>query len=270
MRFCGSGGYVASVAENKGSAKKIIHTGRMIKVASDPSARTGFKPDKIIPEIIEIEESLSGRLFQGIKSALASNILAKVSVYDQTFSIEELVGLYLKEMKERADQLVGESVTQAVVGRPAEYIGGNNAQALKRMETALYLAGFTDFEFEYEPVGAALDYGIDAQVDRTIMVFDFGGGTLDISIVNLADKQVVATVGLPIGGDYLNSKLFTHYIAPYFGSQTTYGLKELPLPRYIFDRMEHWYQISCLRPSNFFIPWNRLITNHPGLIQSRP
>ncbi len=236
--------YLIDVAQSKGAIKKKIFTGRYVPIAGD-------KKNGMAEEYIEFEEDSGGRLFQALKSALSSNLLSTINIFGNPIPLEAVVGGFLKEMKTRADEIVGENVTTAIVGRPVEYAGDNNDLAVSRMESALKYAGFNHIEFEYEPVGAAYDYGIDITADQTVLVFDFGGGTIDLSLVRFPQKEFLTNTGLAIGGDYFNSELFREKIAPYFGSETMYGMAQMPLPSYIFRALENWYTISILKREDF-------------------
>lgn len=242
--------YLTDVALGKGSKKKIIETGRMIKL-SQPANAGGFVPDKWVPEILEIEESEGGRLLQALKSNLSNEQIMHVNLFGQPKPIEWVVGQFLREMKERADRILGVSIDKVLLGRPVEYVGGNNEFAIARMKKAAEIAGFKEVEFEYEPVGAAYDYGIDVKTNQTALIYDFGGGTLDISIFKFPEKKVLANVGLPIGGDHFNSEIFMAKLAKYFGSEAKYEMNKQNLPRYIFDSLENWYQISLLKTEMF-------------------
>lgn len=233
--------YLLSVATSKSSTKQTIFTGNYITVSDD----TGH--DKVVPEILDIDLTQSGRLLQSLKSGLSRSVIKKVNLYGKVYLIEEIVGLYLKELKQRADKIVGTSVTSAVIGRPVEYVGGNNDLAMKRMKTAAGIAGFTDVSFEYEPIGAAFDYGIGSKESKNVLIFDFGGGTLDISVVKYPETQVILSAGIPVGGDSFNAEIFRGVLAEYFGSKILWGDAQQELPRYIFLSLEKWYEISLLK-----------------------
>jgi hypothetical chaperone protein len=181
-----------------------------------------------------------------------------------------MIGMFLGEIKKRADEIVGEDVSSVVVGRPVEYVNGNNDFAVSRMKKALELAGFKKFEFEFEPIGAALDYGINIKEKQTAMVFDFGGGTLDITIFTLPEKKVLANVGLAIGGDHFNSQIFMEKISKHFGHDSLYGEKKLSLPNYIFDSLKNWYRISLLKTNEFAESLKdfRFMNNQPEKIRA--
>jgi molecular chaperone DnaK (HSP70) len=158
--------YITDIALGKGSKKKIIETGRMIKLSS-PASLGGFVPDKWVPEIIEVEESEGGRLLQALKSNLSSDLVSYINLFGNPKPLEWVVGQFLKEMKERADEILGKKIDKVILGRPVEYVGGNNALAIERMRKAAEIAGFKEVEFEFEPIGAAYDYGFDVKTEQT-------------------------------------------------------------------------------------------------------
>lgn len=237
--------YLASVATNKETKKKTIFTGNYIKII-DENGRPAT-----VPEIIDIDVFNGGRLLQALKTALSSHAIKEINLFGKVYLIEEIVGMYLKELKNRSDKIVGRNITSAVFGRPVEYVGGDNKLAVERMKKACEIAGFTNIKFEYEPVGAAYDYGVNVKDDQKTLIFDFGGGTLDISIFKFPERKVLVNVGLPIGGDHFNSEIFMSNLSKYFGSEATYGSANLNLPTYIFNALQNWYEISLLKTTSF-------------------
>lgn len=242
--------YVKDIAEGKVAKRKSIFTGKYIKISS-PADAGGFKKDQIVPEIIEIEEGDGGRLIQALKSVLSSKFISNLRIFEKEYSIEELVFYFLKEMKHRADNIVGENITDVVLGRPVQFVGGNNEIAITRLKKAAKMAGFKNVVFEYEPVGAAYDYGIDVHDNQIALMFDFGGGTLDLTLMKFPEKKVIINTGIPLGGDYINSEIFVERVAEYFGSDATYGDKKLSVPHSIFEKLKSWYTISLLKTESF-------------------
>lgn len=237
--------YLASIATNDASTKKTIFTGNYVKV-NDENGR-----NQIIPEVIDIDVSNGGRLLQSLKSALSSSLIKEINLFGSIYKIEEIIGLYLTELKNRSDKIVGKNVTSVVIGRPVEYVGGDNDLAIDRMKKACKIAGFTNVVFEYEPVGAAYDYGVNINKQQNVLIFDFGGGTLDVSIFKFPEKKVLVNIGLAIGGDHFNSEIFMDKLSKYFGNDATYGLSNLKLPKYVFSSLENWYEISLLKSATF-------------------
>ena len=106
------------------------------------------------------------------------------------FSPEEISSVILRKLKRDAEKTLGHPVTKAVVTTPAYF---NDKQRHATL-VAAKLAGFTDCHLLPEPSAAAITFGIDDQSGKslkTVMVFDFGGGTLDISILTLGGKKII-------------------------------------------------------------------------------
>ena len=251
MLFGGSAinAYVKDIAEGKVAKSKLVFTGKYLKLAGDADLG-GVKDDKIVPEIIEIQEGEGGRLIQSIKSTLGSK-LDTFEIFGKKYKVEELVGSFLRNMKLGADEIVGEDVKSVVIGRPIKYVGGDEDIAIEKMTAAAGLAGFESINFEYEPIGAAYDYGIDTKENHTALMFDFGGGTLDLTVMKFPEKEVLSNCGLPLGGDLLNSSLFSEKISKHFGKGSTYGEREMPMPDHIYEKLKNWYTISIMKTDKF-------------------
>jgi hypothetical chaperone protein len=116
------------------------------------------------------------------------------------------------------------------------------------MEAALRQAGFTDFAFLEEPIAAGLRLAATLPAARTVLVFDFGGGTLDVTIMRIggAERAVLATAGIPIGGDTLDEDIMDRRLLRYFGEQLRWGPQQLPMPQHILDTARRWYTIPEL------------------------
>lgn len=221
--------YGKDVKEGKGRVKKTMYTGRYITVSGDADIH-GVRPDEVVEELIEFDEFQGGRMLQALKSVLANKNIEGITLFGKTCLLEEVVGGFLKEIKKRADSYVDKEVDSVVIGRPVKYVGDDDELAIRRMEKAAHFAGFTHVSFEYEPIAAAYDYGNKISSTQTVLIFDFGGGTLDISVVKFPEKKVLTNVGLPIGGDFFNSSIFSHKLATCFGRDTTYGPNKAFMP----------------------------------------
>ncbi len=148
------------------------------------------------------------------KVVSGANQVAKVKVRDKEFSPPEISALVLQKLKRAAENYLGETVTDAVITTPA-YFNDSQRQATKDAGT---IAGLNVRRIINEPTAAALAYGMDKKKDETIAVYDFGGGTFDISILEVGDNvvEVKATNGnTHLGGDDLDQRVIDWIVAEF-------------------------------------------------------
>lgn len=234
--------YLNDLKELPSKPLRVVNTGRMIKVMT-PTGSGVMKADWV-PEIIEVDDSGRGRLLQSLKSVLTSSVFTGTNIFGQFYTLESLLSLLLTEIKTRAENEIGHELTHAVIGRPVKYVGtSENKIALDRMRTIATNSGFKHVEFEYEPVGAALHYSLNSTNDQNILVFDFGGGTLDICIMKLPEQKIIAVSGRGIGGDLLDSQIVKSYFLHHFGSKAIINGR-LSFPKHFFAAFDSWYQTT--------------------------
>jgi molecular chaperone DnaK len=144
----------------------------------------------------------------------ADNGDVRVQIQDKKLSPPEVSSMVLRKLKEAAEAHLGESVTRAVITVPA-YFNDAQRQATK---DAGQIAGLSVERIVNEPTAAALAYGLDKKKDETIAVFDFGGGTFDISILEVGDGvvEVKSTNGdTHLGGDDIDHVLMDWLVAEF-------------------------------------------------------
>ncbi|MBR4628526.1 MAG: molecular chaperone DnaK [Ruminococcus sp.] len=130
----------------------------------------------------------------------------KVNIDGKNYTPQEISAMILQKLKADAEAYLGEPVTEAVITVPA-YFTDSQRQATK---DAGQIAGLTVKRIINEPTAAALSYGIDKEEEQTVMVYDLGGGTFDVSIIEMGEdvQQVLATAGNNrLGGDDFDQRI---------------------------------------------------------------
>lgn len=199
----------------------------------------------------EADANQPGRFFQSLKSSLADRSFRGTNVFGHFSTMEDLIATIMRAMRQRAEAELGQPITRATVGRPVHWAENNpagDALALTRMETALHLAGFTACDFVPEPIAAGLHFAADLPAPSIVFVFDFGGGTLDVTVMRLGGgvRDVKATAGIPLGGNTLDEDIMDARMLRYFGETVRWGTQQLPMPQHILDAIRRWYTITEL------------------------
>ncbi len=189
------------------------------------------------------------RFFQALKLALKDPSFSGTSIFGVYRKAESLVGMYLRELKRRADQSSGAPAALAVMGRPVELFGSDPALEeviMARYREACEYAGFDEVRFVPEPVAAMAD--LVGREKGLALVFDFGGGTLDISVARLtADTvELLSTAGEDLGGYTLNEDISRAKIIRHFGADGKFQTMKstwLDMPRWITDQVASFYAL---------------------------
>ena len=147
-----------------------------------------------------------------IKRKMGTN--EKVDIDGEKFSPQEISAMILQKLKADAENYLGQKVTQAVITVPA-YFSDSQRQATK---DAGKIAGLEVLRIINEPTAAALAYGMDKEQDQKIMIYDLGGGTFDVSILDIGDGvfEVLATNGnTHLGGDDFDQKIIEYLVTEF-------------------------------------------------------
>lgn len=194
-----------------------------------------------------------GRLFLSIKTGLRDPDYPGSIVGQQFYSLENLIALYMNITKTRAEKLLGRELKQVVLGRPVRFAHEPEKDKLAqaRLLQAALKAGYETVYFQYEPIAAAYSYATENDQPQNVLVFDFGGGTLDLTVMHLGrtGHQVLATGGIPVAGDVFDQKLVRAKLPKHFGEGSFFGPrhKKLQVPPWIFDTFSNWQTILELQ-----------------------
>ena len=203
-----------------------------------------------------------GRLVQSLKSFLTSRSLQTTEVFGRRVQLEELIANILRDIRVQAEHQFGFPVTGAVMGRPVRFVGAespdDDSYAVERLTKSLQMAGFDDVSFEYEPVGAAYHYESALDHDELILIGDFGGGTSDFSLLRVGptirrrgrtQDDLLGNEGVGLAGDAFDAKIIRHLVSPALGAGTFLrsGRKLLPVPSWVYLKLERWHHLSFLR-----------------------
>ena len=189
------------------------------------------------------------RFFQGLKFALRDRYFTGTKLFGRRWSIEQLVGLYLRRVRELAEEAAGEAAELLVLGRPVSLSDdpAGEAAILERYREAARLAGFAETRFVMEPVAAMSDIASEGG-GELVLVFDFGGGTLDLTVADLrgGSFRVLSTLGADLGGYRINEDISRGRVARHFGYGSTFRSmtgRELEIPGWITNQVASFYAL---------------------------
>lgn len=206
-----------------------------------------------------LKDGMKGRFMKSIKRILPRSSFIETRVYNKKYNASDLVTLILRDLKLKADELIGYDCGKAIIGRPVFFDDENTAKdalAQKRLSKAAENAGFTDIRFQFEPIGAAFAYEKTITKKEKVLVADLGGGTTDFTYLILDPEKVgskdrrndiLATGGIYIGGDSFDSSFMWDRGTPHFGKYTLYEAapgKMLTVPNSYFSNICSWEQMN--------------------------
>jgi len=231
----GSEPVVIPNAEGKRTTPSVIAfvEGGEIKVGDPAKRQAVTNPTKTISSIkrfmgnkySEVKDETQHSAYKVVQG---DNDTARVDIDGRLYTPQELSAMILQKMKKTAEDYLGQEVTRAVITVPA-YFNDSQRHATKE---AGEIAGLKVERIINEPTAAALAYGLDKKSqDQKIVVFDFGGGTFDVSILELGDGvfEVLATDGdTHLGGDDVDQKII-NWLADEFKAEEDFDLRKDPM-----------------------------------------
>jgi hypothetical chaperone protein len=195
---------------------------------------------------------------RSLKSLLGSSLLQeKTEINHQTISFQDIIAIFLAELRQRASQTLGQLPTQVVLGRPVHFVDDDplrDAQAEQSLREAAQAVGFAEVRFQFEPIAAALDYERRLTREARVLVADIGGGTSDFTVVRLGPDRagrpdrsadVLATTGVHVGGTDFDQKLSLERVMPLLGHRHI-GPQGREVPSRVFFDLSTWHLIQWL------------------------
>lgn len=170
---------------------------------------------------VYVDELKPGRLLQYLKTALRREGFAGTCIFERFYTPGDLAKIYLSLLKERAEAVLGEKIQAVTLGRPVKFSTNpaHDHAAEETLHAAAREAGFRQVDFELEPIAAALDYELTLEKPQNVVIFDFGGGTLDIAVMRLGggQRQVYANGGVDIAGSDFDRAIIEKRMLAHFG-----------------------------------------------------
>ncbi len=191
----------------------------------------------------------------------------KVKIHGKTYSPEQISAFILQKIKKDAEEFLGEKVTDAVITVPA-YFNDDQRQATK---DAGKIAGLNVRRILNEPTAASLAYGLDKEGDHRIAVYDFGGGTFDITLMEVGDGvfEVLSTNGdTQLGGSDMD-KAIVDYLIDDFKKKHDYDLSKDPkaLQRLYEAAEKAKMELSSTLQTDINLPYIAVINNEPAHLE---
>lgn len=206
-----------------------------------------------------LNDGMKGRFIKSIKQILSRSSFIETRIHNKRYNASDLVSLILKDLKAKADKIIGFDCQKAVIGRPVFFDDDSTQKdtlAQTRLNKAAENAGFTDVRFQFEPIGAAFAYEKTITKREKVLVADLGGGTTDFTYLVLDPEQtenkdrkndMIASGGIYIGGDSFDSAFMWDKGTPYFGKNTLYEAtpgKVLTVPMSLFANICTWDKMN--------------------------
>ena len=202
----------------------------------------------------EIEEEI-GRISYQVKKDSAGNVKIYSPILKKDFSPEEISASVLKKLVNDASRFLKETITQAIITVPAYF---NDSQRLATKDAGT-IAGLDVLRILNEPTAAALAYGLDKKANEVVLIFDLGGGTFDVSILEVGDEvfEVLATSGdTHLGGDDFDQAIVNYVMQAFLKTEKIDLYKEKQALQRIIEASEKAkIELSSLQSTRINLPF---------------
>jgi hypothetical chaperone protein len=208
-------------------------------------------------------EGTEGRLMRSMKSILGSNLAEQATDIGGGHAVRylDVIGTYLRHLKQMAERQAGQELDQVVLGRPVFFVDDDPVRdraAQSALEQAARQVGFRDVRFQFEPIAAALDYEATVQREQRVLVADIGGGTSDFSLVRVgpqrrqaADRRsdILANHGVHVAGTDFDREVELAHVLPAFGYKGL-GPQGREVPSKVYFDLATWHLINTVYGPN--------------------
>lgn len=198
-----------------------------------------------------------GRLMRALKSILGSPLIdEKTALGSKMVALTEVVEIFVRHLKTKAEAFAGEELTAVVHGRPVRFVDNDDAADAKAERVLTGIAnrvGFRDVAFVYEPIAAAYHYEETASREELVLIADIGGGTSDFTVIRIGPERralpdrtgdILSSDGVRVGGTDFDSLLSLDAVMPLLGLGTHLVEKNLPMPNSLYFELATWPTIN--------------------------
>jgi hypothetical chaperone protein len=198
-----------------------------------------------------------GRLMRALKSILGSPLIdEKTALGSKMVALTDVVEIFVRHLKQKAEAFAGEELTAVVHGRPVRFVDDDDAadaKAQRVLEGIARRVGFQHVAFVYEPIAAAYHYEETAAQEETVLIADIGGGTSDFTVIRIGPQRrlradrtddILANDGVRVGGTDFDSALSLDAVMPMLGLGTALIEKNLPMPNSLYYEFATWPTIN--------------------------
>ena len=200
-----------------------------------------------------------GRFMRSLKRILGTPTMTTgTQIHGRYTKFEDIIGYFIRHLKEKLDSWVGTSVTDVVMGRPVHFrdndASGDEA-AQKQLEQIARNVGFKNIGFQYEPIAAAFAHEVRLSSEHLALVVDIGGGTSDFTVIRLGASvmsktdrtdDILANTGVRVGGNDFDYAFAISKFMPIYGLGSMYhsGDKILPVPNAPYIDLATWSSVN--------------------------
>ena len=229
--------------------RRVVGSAEIIVAGRDADA---IRYEQELAALVDV--AAHGRLLQSIKTILRNPEYDGTRIFERFHTVDQLISLLLTALRDCAQAHFGADCEEVVIGRPVRFAEDKrvDARAEEILYTAAWMAGFRDIRFAAEPLAVTWLHHVRSATRNTSLVFDFGGGTLDLTLARVGGAQppeILANRGVLVGGDDLDRALMRS-LTRHFGRGVTDRAGRL-FPADWLEMLTSWQTMSDLsRPHN--------------------